>query len=131
MVMVTETIERECCDENKDLVPYKGKPINEIMPSRFCKHCGQLFKVVHYTDEAGSKDYRYEKLSGVALFTKGDPLDQKSAILFDSEGYLFLGHYDAEMKLWLISQTMGVETLLPSQVKHWAYFDEVCDGVKG
>lgn len=131
MVMVTETIERECCDENKDLVPYKGKPINGIMPSRFCKHCGQLFKIVHYTDEAGSKDYRYKKLSGITIFEKGEPICYKDAILFDLDGFPFIGHYNAELKLWHISQTMDVETLLPSQVKSWAYFYEIYDGVKG
>ena len=124
MVMVTETIERECCDENKDLVPYKGEPINGIMSIRFCKHCGQLFKFVHYTDEAGSQGYRYEKLSGITLFEKGEPICNKDAIISDLDGFKFLGHYNVELKLWHISQTMGVETLLPSQVKSWAYLPD-------
>lgn len=60
---ITETIERECCDHRKDLIVYKGLLSGRYIDKpRFCKHCGQVWQFVRYTDAAGRMDERWVKV---------------------------------------------------------------------
>jgi len=61
-IIITETIERSCCDMSKDLMPYNGAPIGGMIIHAFCRHCGQPFYKRYRTDAAGDTDYEYEKL---------------------------------------------------------------------
>lgn len=49
---IKETIERECCNQTKDLKSYKGitKRVEKIL---FCIHCGQLWEWKSCMDVAG------------------------------------------------------------------------------
>lgn len=65
---ITETIERECCDERLgDLRPYRGSAVRKVdksvvpeMDSRgifkFCVHCGQIYRKTRQTDAAGGSE---------------------------------------------------------------------------
>jgi hypothetical protein len=55
---VTETIERDCCDPNKDLEPYLGilsAAANRFSPE-FCIQCGQIWVTSRRMDAAGSSE---------------------------------------------------------------------------
>lgn len=58
---ITEMTTRECCDITKDLVKCEYLLANKEA-KYFCKHCGQLFGVRSYTDEAGDTDTEIYKL---------------------------------------------------------------------
>ena len=62
-MIITETIERECCVQGKDLIEYKGV-VKEGSKNKYlvCKHCGQIWYWERYADAAGSMDERLEKL---------------------------------------------------------------------
>lgn len=62
---ITETIERECCAPGKDLVEYKGLRTDSAKKNPFmrCKHCGQIWEWVKFSDAAGNMDERLEKVS--------------------------------------------------------------------
>ena len=47
---IKETLERECCHPNKDLLLYRGVNSNKL---QFCKHCGQLWRWDRENDPAG------------------------------------------------------------------------------
>lgn len=60
---ITETIERQCCDFQKDLKAYKGIPSKGlknfmVYSPLFCIHCGQIWVNYRCT---GEMDSGYEK----------------------------------------------------------------------
>ncbi len=61
---ITETIERECCDERKgDLQPYMGAA--EFDGKRaffFCIHCGQVWVEDRRMDAAGGSETYLRKI---------------------------------------------------------------------
>jgi hypothetical protein len=64
-VKITETIDRECCDERKgDLKAYRGAmdcaPGWDIV---FCIHCGQVWITERRIDSAGSNDTRRKRVT--------------------------------------------------------------------
>jgi hypothetical protein len=64
-IKVTE--ERECCDERKDLVVYRGSREQAVDVFKFCKHCGQLWGESRRMDAAGSLEDYLKKLAAPAL----------------------------------------------------------------
>ena len=53
------TAERECCEPG-DLESYHGESLmGDARRPKFCKHCGQLWYLVRFTDAAGSSDSDY------------------------------------------------------------------------
>jgi hypothetical protein len=60
---ITETIERDCCHPNKDLIPIKFRKV--VYPSgpqdRYCIHCGRRWE---YVRKAGEMDYGWEIVEG-------------------------------------------------------------------
>lgn len=63
---IQETINRQCCDPaHVDLVQYKGVPVTDTSSYgglKFCKYCGQLWRLVAYTDAAGDRDMDYQRV---------------------------------------------------------------------
>ncbi len=64
---ITETIERECCDERKgDLKQYRGDPKSTTSLARdkmlFCVHCGQIWIEDRRMDAAGSSETYFRKV---------------------------------------------------------------------
>jgi NMD protein affecting ribosome stability and mRNA decay len=59
-IKVTE--ERECCDERKDLVVYRGSRFPGQSALMFCKHCGQLWAPGRRMDAAGSMEDYLKKI---------------------------------------------------------------------
>lgn len=59
-IKVTE--ERECCDERKDLVAYRGSKAHANDEFMFCKHCGQLWVHDRRMDGAGSSEDYLRKI---------------------------------------------------------------------
>lgn len=57
---IIETIERECC-ELRDLEPYRGC-IRDISDIRFCKHCGELWRLEVFSPADGERDTRFVRL---------------------------------------------------------------------
>jgi hypothetical protein len=55
-VKIKETIERECCDERKDLKPLPGCPKAPRLQFLFCVHCGRWWEELTRTDGAGSRE---------------------------------------------------------------------------
>lgn len=63
---ITETIERECCQEI-DLKIVTASMFSPLIPScynntRFCIHCGQIWVDERYTDESGNHDVRSKRI---------------------------------------------------------------------
>ena len=58
---ITETIERDCCQE-QDLKPYHGdKTKSFLVPTHYCIHCGQLWTIgpqYYYNGEPNGKQKR-------------------------------------------------------------------------
>jgi len=55
-MLIKETIERECCDPDKDFLDYNGSvQYLDICPQnvkvKFCKHCGQIWSWYDYNNE--------------------------------------------------------------------------------
>ena len=58
---IKETVERDCCAP-EDLLWYKGShnlPLGS--KPKFCRHCGQIWILITYTDAAGDTDTDYFK----------------------------------------------------------------------
>lgn len=55
-MIIKETIERQCCDERKDLQRLIGSPVGQAY--YFCRHCGRWWESQRYMDAAGSSDSR-------------------------------------------------------------------------
>ena len=60
---IKETIERDCCDPNKDLVDYKGDVYDDYDGKlKYCKHCGQLWVLSYTTDASIGVETVWKKL---------------------------------------------------------------------
>jgi hypothetical protein len=58
---ITETIDRECCQQ-KDLKPViDSKLVGRQREFLFCVHCGARHRYTSYMDAAGSTDWEYRK----------------------------------------------------------------------
>lgn len=62
-MQIRETITRECCEPD-DLQPVADSPLvrggnPELM---FCRHCGRQYRLVDFTDAAGSTDWEYRPI---------------------------------------------------------------------
>jgi len=69
---ITERIERDCCDLRMDLKPYKGIVGDQDRSEyRFCVHCGQIWVAGRYTDAAGSRSTKWDKIFPLAGATSG------------------------------------------------------------
>lgn len=63
---IKETIERDCCNPNKDLRKVSVKPnthVNDLKKYFFCIHCGQWWKGPSFDTIDGPHDYSYTKVS--------------------------------------------------------------------
>jgi len=61
-VKIRQTVERDCC-EPQDIKPYRGETeSHSSVTYGFCTHCGQPHRHAWYTDAAGSRDWRWEKV---------------------------------------------------------------------
>jgi len=60
-MLIREEIERECCHPDKDLKPYQAKDPN-LKGTRFCVHCGQIWKGRHETSPCGDKEYALDRI---------------------------------------------------------------------
>lgn len=59
---ITETIQRDCCNDRKDLKTIEGSPLAGRDPIyKFCVHCGRHFAIHSFMDPAGSSDWQYRK----------------------------------------------------------------------
>lgn len=59
---ISETVERDCCQQ-RDFKPVEGTKIIGRIPSLvFCQHCGHYWEYTSCRDAAGSADYEYRKL---------------------------------------------------------------------
>jgi len=56
---IQETITRECCELKDMLVRFATEKEDEHY---FCVHCGQNWKKIKYTDEAGDSDTKLIKV---------------------------------------------------------------------
>jgi len=61
---IKETIERECCQQGKDLKPYQGLKFSDtIVKISFCIHCGQLWFLTSQMDAAGGTESILKKVT--------------------------------------------------------------------
>lgn len=72
MMKVTETIERQCCDEMKDMKPYLGPKPRHIKKRviKFCVHCGSVWQLLRREDAHGGSHWRkmrVEEIGGVGV----------------------------------------------------------------
>lgn len=59
---ITETIERECCNREKDMKTYNGTGAPGIGVRWFCIHCGQLWGYGPI-DQHGCESVEFQRLS--------------------------------------------------------------------
>jgi hypothetical protein len=60
VMKVTVTAERDCCDPREDFLTYRGRSfMGDARKPKFCKHCGQLWYLIRFTDAAGDSDSDY------------------------------------------------------------------------
>lgn len=59
-IKIKEMLERDCCQQGKDLKRYKGE--NSTKYLWFCQHCGQLWEESTRMDAAGGTEVDWVKV---------------------------------------------------------------------